>query len=81
MANGGGVLGLNQRELYPKPPSAASGHLNGRNLSGNKGKGKYTLAPIPNARLPQTVTPQTGGSPGGIIQPQQQPYMNNRGTP
>ena len=52
MANGGqGVLGLNQRELYPKPPSAAS-IMSSRNMSGSKGKGKYTLAPIPNAKLP-----------------------------
>ena len=55
MANGGLVLGLNQRDnSYVKPPSS----LTARSQSGrNKGKGKYTLAPMEHRRAPVHMPP------------------------
>ena len=46
LANGGQVLGLNQKLI--KPPSA----LTGRSVSARRGKGKYTLAPMEHRNTP-----------------------------
>ena len=47
------MLGLNQRDAYVKPPSA----FTARSFSGAKGKGKYTLAPIENRKMPDLPQP------------------------
>ncbi len=56
LANGGQVLGLNQRDAYMKPPSS----LNPRSISA-RGKGKYTLAPMDHRKMPNVLPPSSLG--------------------
>ena len=84
LANGGQVLGLNQKPTMSIPQQKPPSSLTARSVSARKGKGKYALAPMEHRKTPGQMPPLPSASDMALMQNLPNPalqYYDARNTP